>query len=165
MYEYLLFIVLPYTAVTILIVGSIYRFFTNKFSYSSLSSQFLEGEELFFGSVPWHIGIIGALCGHVIGFLFPRQVLWFNSEPIRLYILEITGLIFGLMAFVGVVSLLWRRVSTPRIRAITTWMDMLVLILLLAQVFLGVFTAIFYRWGSSWYAASAVPYLRLSQFH
>ncbi len=160
MHENLLYIILPYMAVAILIVVSIYRFVTNKFSYSSLSSQFLEGDELFFGSVPWHIGIMGALLGHVIGFLFPLQVLWFNAEPIRLYILEITGLIFGLMAFVGVVSLLWRRISTPKIWAITTFMDMLVLILLLAQVFLGVYTAIFYRWGSSWYAASAVPYLR-----
>jgi len=28
------------------------------------------------------------------------------------------------------------------------------------QVALGVYVAIFYRWGSSWYATSAVPYLR-----
>ncbi|NJN23038.1 MAG: respiratory nitrate reductase subunit gamma [Leptolyngbya sp. RL_3_1] len=37
MYDYLLFILLPYTAVTVLVVVSIYRFVTNKFSYSSLS--------------------------------------------------------------------------------------------------------------------------------
>ncbi len=160
MYDYLFFVVLPYMAVAIVIVVSIYRFVTNKFSYSSLSSQFLESDELFFGSVPWHIGILGALCGHLIGFLFPLQILWFNSEPLRLYILEITGLIFGLMAFVGVISLLWRRLTTSRIWAVTTVMDMVVLILLLSQVFLGVYTAMFYRWGSSWYAASAVPYLR-----
>jgi nitrate reductase gamma subunit len=39
-------------------------------------------------------------------------------------------------------------------------MDVVVLLLLLAQVALGIYTAVFYRWGSSWYAASAVPYLR-----
>jgi nitrate reductase gamma subunit len=157
--EYLLYIFLPYTAVTVLIVVSIYRFVTNKFSYSSLSSQFLEGDELFYGSVPWHIGIIGVLTGHLIGLLIPKQVLWFNSVPIRLYILEVTGLVFGLLALVGIVSLFWRRISTPRIRAVTTVMDLVVLVLLLAQVSLGVYTALFYRWGSSWYAASAVPYL------
>jgi nitrate reductase gamma subunit len=150
---------LPYTAVTVLIVVSIYRFVTNKFSYSSLSSQFLEGDELFYGSVPWHIGIIGVLTGHLIGLLVPEQVLWFNSVPIRLYILEVTGLVFGLLALVGVVSLFWRRIKTPKIWAVTTAMDMVVLVLLLAQVFLGVYTALFYRWGSSWYAAAAVPYL------
>ncbi len=160
MHDYLFFIFLPYTAVAILIVVSIYRFVTNKFSYSSLSSQFLEGDELFYGSVPWHIGIIGALAGHLIGLLFPSQVLWFNSVPLRLYILEITGFVFGLMALIGIVSLIWRRLTTGRIRAVTSRMDVLVLGLLLFQVFLGVYTAVFYRWGSSWYASSAVPYLR-----
>ncbi len=159
MYEYLFFVVLPYTAVTVLIVVSIYRYFSNRFSYSSLSSQFLEGDELFYGSVPWHIGIIGALTGHLIGLLIPNQVLWFNSVPLRLYILETTGLVFGLLALVGIVSLLWRRIRTPRIRAVTSKMDMIVGVLLLVQVFLGVYTALFYRWGSSWYAASLVPYL------
>ncbi len=159
MREYLLYIFLPYMAVTVLIVVSIYRFVTNKFSYSSLSSQFLEGDELFYGSVPWHIGIIGALTGHLIGFIFPKQVLWFNSVPLRLYILEITGLVFGLMALIGIVSLCWRRLKSPKIWAVTTVMDFVVLFLLLGQVFLGVYTALFYRWGSSWFAASAVPYL------
>ncbi|MEZ5344231.1 MAG: respiratory nitrate reductase subunit gamma [Pyrinomonadaceae bacterium] len=160
MHEYLLYIFLPYMAVSILIVVSVYRFRTNRFSYSSLSSQFLEGDELFYGSVPWHIGIIGALTGHLIGLLFPWQVLWFNSVPIRLYILEITGLIFGLMALIGVVSLFWRRIRTAKIWAVTSVMDMVVLALLVGQVFLGVYIALFYRWGSSWYAASLVPYLR-----
>jgi nitrate reductase gamma subunit len=33
------------------------------------------------------------------------------------------------------------------------------LLVLLVQVVAGVWTAIFYRWGSSWYAGFAVPYL------
>jgi nitrate reductase gamma subunit len=159
MLEYLLFVFLPYAAVAILIVVSIYRFVTNKFSYSSLSSQFLESDELFYGSVPWHIGILGVLTGHLIGLLIPQQVLWFNSVPLRLYILEVTGLVLGLMALVGIVSLFWRRIKTAKIWAVTTVMDIVVLGLLLTQVSLGVYIALFFRWGSSWYAASAVPYL------
>lgn len=159
MYENLFFIVLPYTAVVLIVVVSIYRFATNRFSYSSLSSQFLESDELFYGSVPWHIGILGALLGHLIGLLIPKQVLWFNSVPIRLYILELTGLFFGLMALVGIVSLAWRRFTTARVRVVTSPMDIVVLVLLLVQVSLGVWTALFYRWGSSWYVSTAVPYL------
>jgi len=159
MYENLFFVVLPYTAVVLIVVVSIYRFLSNRFSYSSLSSQFLESDELFYGSVPWHIGILGALTGHLVGFLLPNQVLWFNSVPIRLYILEITGLLFGLMALVGVVSLAWRRLTTARIRVVTSPMDVVVLVLLLVQVGLGVWIATFYRWGSSWYVSTAVPYL------
>lgn len=159
MLEYLLFVFLPYVSVAVLVVVSIYRFRTDKFSYSSLSSQFLESDELFYGSVPWHIGVLGVLAGHLIGLLLPKQVLWFNSVPLRLYILEVTGLVLGLMALIGVVSLYWRRVTTAKIRAVTTVMDMVVLTLLLGQVFLGVYIALFFRWGSSWYAGSAVPYL------
>jgi nitrate reductase gamma subunit len=96
----------------------------------------------------------------LIGLLFPKEVLWFNSVPVRLYILESTGLLFGMMALVGIVSLLWRRITSARIRAVTTPMDVIVLLLLLVQVGLGVYTSIFYRWGSSWYATSAAPYLR-----
>jgi nitrate reductase gamma subunit len=38
-------------------------------------------------------------------------------------------------------------------------MDILVLLLLLTQVVAGLWTAIFYRWGSTWYAGFAVPYI------
>ena len=160
MWDDLFFIVLPYVAATLFVVVSIYRYVADKFSYSSLSSQLLESDELFYGVVPWHIGIIGALTGHLIGFLFPKEVLWFNGVPVRLYILETTGLLFGLLALIGIVALMWRRIRMPRIRAVTSTVDTVVLILLFAQVVLGVYTALFYRWGSSWYAASAVPYLR-----
>jgi len=160
MWDHLFFIVLPYVAATLFVVVSIYRYVTDKFSYSSLSSQLLESDELFYGVVPWHIGIIGALTGHLIGFLFPKEVLWFNGVPVRLYILETTGLLFGLLALIGIVALMWRRIRMPRIRAVTSTVDTVVLVLLFAQVVLGVYTALFYRWGSSWYAASAVPYLR-----
>lgn len=160
MMDNILFIVLPYIAVTLFVVVSIYRYITDKFSYSSLSSQLLESDELFYGVVPWHIGIIGALTGHLIGFLFPKEVLWFNGVPVRLYILETTGLVFGLLALIGIVALMWRRIRVPRIRSVTSTVDTIVLVLLFAQVVLGVYTALFYRWGSSWYAASAVPYLR-----
>lgn len=156
----LLYIIFPYAAFTLAVVVTIQRLFRRPFTYSSLSSQFLEGDELFYGSVPWHIGILMVLTGHVIGFAIPRQVLWWNGVPARLYILETTALLFGLLALVGIISLIVRRLTSPRIRAVTSWMDVVVLLVLLVQVVLGVYTALFYRWGSSWYATSAVPYLR-----
>ena len=160
MLDNLFYIIFPYAAVTLAVVITVQRFLKRGFTYSSLSSQFLEGDELFYGSVPWHIGILIVLAGHVIGFAIPRQVLWWNGVPARLYVLETTGLLFGLLAFVGIVSLIVRRLTSARIRAVTSLMDIVVLLVLLVQVALGVYTALFYRWGSSWYATSAVPYLR-----
>jgi nitrate reductase gamma subunit len=160
MIESFFFIILPYTVVILGIVITAQRYWKRGFTYSSLSSQFLESGELFYGSVPWHIGILGILTGHLIGFLFPAQVLWFNGVPARLYLLEGTGLLFGMMCVVGLVNLIIRRQVSARVRAVTSMMDIVVLLLLLVQVSLGVYIAIFYRWGSSWYATSAVPYLR-----
>lgn len=160
MFDNLFFVILPYGAALLAVVVTATRYRNNSFSYSSLSSQFLESRELFFGSVPWHFGILAVLAGHLIGFLLPAQVLWFNSALLRLYVLEATGLLFGFLCLVGIVSLIVRRATTPRIRAVTSVVDVLVLLLLLNQVLLGVYTALFYRWGSSWYATSVVPYLR-----
>jgi nitrate reductase gamma subunit len=160
MLDNLLYVIFPYAAATLAVVVTFQRLFRRSFTYSSLSSQFLESDELFYGSVPWHVGILIVLAGHMIGFAIPKQVLWWNGVPARLYVLEITGLMFGLLALVGIVSLIIRRISSPRIRAVTSVMDIVVLVVLLVQVVLGVYIALFYRWGSSWYATSAVPYLR-----
>lgn len=160
MLDHLLFILFPYAVVILAIVMAVQRYFEKGFTYTSLSSQFLESGELFYGSVPWHYGILAVLTGHLIGFLCPAHVLWFNSVPVRLYILESVALLGGLLSLVGLMNLIVRRCVSARIRAVTSPMDVLVLVLLLVQVSLGVYTALFYRWGSSWYAASIVPYLR-----
>jgi len=159
MSDLLFFIMLPYTALALAIAVTILRWTGKIFTVSTLSSQFLEGNELFYGSVPWHYGIIGVLTGHLIGLLIPNGLLLFNSVPIRLYVLELTGLILALLAFAGLVALIVRRFTTSRIRVVTSPVDVLVLALLLIQVGTGIYTAVFSRWGSSWYAVSAVPYL------
>jgi len=158
--NFLLFAVAPYVAITLLLSVSLWRFFFSRYKFSSLSSEFLESRDLFWGSVPWHYGIMILFFGHLIGFLFPREVTVWNSMPVRLLILEVTALAFGLLALVGLVLLIRRRLGHPRIRAVTSWMDVLVLGLLLVQVGTGLGTALTYRWGSSWYVAVLVPYLR-----
>ncbi|MCU0543958.1 MAG: respiratory nitrate reductase subunit gamma [Oscillatoriaceae cyanobacterium Prado104] len=156
----LLFAIFPYVAIAIAIVATCLRYFNARFTYSSLSSQFLESKQLFWGSVTWHYGILGILTLHIIGFLLPRSLLAWNGVPWRLYLLESTGLAMGFLSLWGIGMLIFRRLSQPRIRVVTSPMDLVLLLALLIQVVAGVWTAIFYRWGSSWYATSAVPYLR-----
>ena len=157
--DQLLFGVLPYVAIVLAIVGTIWRYFGDRFSLSSLSSQFLENRQLFWGSVPWHYGILIILLGHLIGFLIPRSVLAWNGVPWRLYVLEASALAFGFLAVWGLVALIVRRGTRARIRVVTSPMDWVLLVVILIQVLAGLWTAIFFRWGSSWYAAFAVPYL------
>ncbi len=160
MSDYLLFIVFPYVAVAIELIVSIWRYLARRHEFTSLSSEFLESKELFWGSVPWHYGILFILVGHLVGFLFPRELVLWNSVPVRLLILEVTALTFGLLALVGIVLLMVRRFTHPRIRRVTSKMDIAILLLLFVQVASGIGIALTLRWGSSWYATVLVPYLR-----
>jgi len=157
--DQMLFGVLPYIALIVALVGTFWRYFGDRFSYSSLSSQFLENRQLFWGSVPWHYGILVILTGHLIGFLIPRSVLAWNGVPWRLYVLEISALAFGFLTLWGLFMLIVRRFSSARLRVVTSPMDVVLLLVLLIQIYAGLWTAIFHRWGSSWYAGFAVPYL------
>ena len=154
------FILLPYMAIISLIFGSIYRYWFHGFQVSSLSSQFLENNLLFFGSRPFHWGLIVLFFGHLIAFLIPAAVLAWNGKPIRLYILEISAFAFGIISIVGLTVLIIRRIRVKRIRLVTTRMDIFVYLILSVQIITGLYTAFFFRWGSSWFAMVLTPYLR-----
>jgi nitrate reductase gamma subunit len=154
-----LLVVFPYVAVITFVLGVIYRRRQKGFTVSSLSSQFLEGKALFWGTIPFHIGILVVLAGHMVAFLMPQATLAWNSQPVRLIILEGTAFVFGLTVVIGLAALMYRRFTNARIRAVTTKMDVAIELLLLAQVVLGCWVALGFRWGSSWFAADLTPYL------
>ena len=165
MVDNFLFGILPYIVIVIAVGGLIWRYLTNQFSYSSVSSQFLEYRQLFWGSVPWHYGIIAVVIGHLIGIFLPSSVIAFNQVPLRLYILEGAAFALGLLALAGLIFLLLRRTTNPRIRVVTSGMDLVLLLLVLFQVITGDVIAIFYRWGTAWFVYTAAPYfLSLAKF-
>lgn len=155
----ILFSALPYAALVTFFIGTIVRYQEQSFSYSSLSSQFLENKKHFWALVPFHFGIITILAAHIFGIFFPSEVLLWNSVPARLYVLEIGGLIGGIFTLVGLFFIIERRLLDSKIRVVTTVSDWIIYGLLLIQVASGIFIAVFYPWGSSWYATSASPYL------
>ena len=155
-----LFVALPYLAFAVFFIGTIHRYRHQSFTYSSLSSQLLENRQHFWGMVPFHYGILVVLAGHVVAFVIPRAVLAWNGRPLRLYILEVSALICGMLAFVGLVMAVLRRIRYRKIRVVTTVPDWILFGMLLFQIFSGIYVAIFVGWGSSWFAAAATPYLR-----
>lgn len=159
MSNYFFFIGLPYAALVIMIVGSAFRYFNFGFKVSSLSSQFLEGRELFYGSQPFHWGLVFLFFGHLIAFLFPRSVIAWNSMPWRLLILEISAFGFGILAFVGLVLLILRRIRNKRLHMVTSYMDIVVYLILSVQIITGLWVAFTARWGSAWFASVLSPYL------
>jgi len=155
----LFFVVFPYIAVTLFIAVTIYRSIFRPFTVSSLSSQLLERKKLYWGSIPFHYGIVLILLIHLFALIFPKVLLLWNAVTIRLYLLEFTGFVLGLWCFVGLIVLLWRRVSVPNIKAVTTPMHLVVLLLLLVSVITGVLIASGYRFGSTWFTGVFTPYL------
>lgn len=164
MFNNFFFIGLPYAALAVMLVGSIFRYFNFGFKVSSLSTQFLEGRELFYGSRPFHWGVIFLFFGHAIAFLFPRTVVLWGSVPLRLVILEVTVLGFAFSALFGLIMLIQRRFKNKRILAVTSKMDVFVYVMLLTQIISGIWVAFFARWGSVWFASVLSPYLK-SLFH
>lgn len=160
MINILMFLVLPYVAFAIFIVGSIYRYTKRGFQVSSLSSQFIEGKQLFWGSQPFHWGILVLFVGHLTAFLFPRAILAWNGEPVRLLILELSSFAFGLAALLGLILLIKRRLTNKSLLVVTNKMDMVVYVILLIQLVSGLGVAFFVRWGSSWFSSVLTPYLR-----
>lgn len=155
----LLFVIFPYVSIVLFVVVTIYRSLFRPFTVSSLSSQLLERRQLYWGSIPFHWGIILILLLHLLALLFPRGLTLWNSVPVRLYLLEASGLAMGLWTLIGLLVLFWRRVVNRRVQAVSTWMDYVVLIFLLLSVVTGVVTAVFFRFGSYWYTAIFTPYL------
>jgi nitrate reductase gamma subunit len=154
-----LFGVLPYIALMLFFVGTVYRYKALAFSYSSLSSQLLENQQHFWALVPFHYGIITIAVAHFAAFVVPRQVLLWNRVPLRLYILEVGGLTFGITTLIGLAAMVVRRLTDRRVRVVTSAADWIVYTLLFISVLSGLYTALFHRWGSSWFAVVAAPYL------
>ena len=159
MSDVFLFGVLPYVAMMLFFVVTVQRYRMRKYSYSSLSSQFLENRKHFWGSVPFHYGILAVLVGHVVAFLVPSAILGWNAEPWRLFALEATGLALGLLTLIGLVMIVIRRLGSHRLRKVSTVGDWVLYALLLVQVVTGVLVAYNHGWGSSWFATSAAPWL------
>jgi nitrate reductase gamma subunit len=159
MADVVLFIVFPYVAVFLAVFGSLARYFVDRFSYSSLSSQMIEKRSLFWGSIPWHYGVIPLLLIHLAGFTIPRVMVILHGTLNLLYISELGGKVMTIMSLFGILILLYRRLTNAGMRLLTSPMDWVVLVLLLVQIVLGFWTTIFYRWGAAWFLHTATPWV------
>jgi len=154
-----LFIAFPYIAVILAIGVGIYRHARRPYTYSSLSSEILEKRKLFWGSVPFHYGLTLILLAHLLAALLPGVAGWLLGGQIRRLVLEVTGMALGLYTLFGLLVLIARRL-VPRslAHAVTSYMDGVLLFVLLIQIGSGIGIAIFDRWGGLWYLHTAVPW-------
>ncbi len=156
----LLFGTLPYVVVVLAIAVTALRWRNHPFTVTSLSSQLLESRLLYWGTVPFHWGLSIILLGHLAALIVPSGFELWNGAPLRLYLLELTGIALGLWAAVGLGILMYRRLVNPRVRRVTSAMDVVVLATIAVQIITGLWIAIGYRWGSYWGTGVFVPYIR-----
>ena len=69
-----LFGIYPYIALAVFFVGSLLRFDRDQYTWKSDSSQLLRAGQLRWGSNLFHLGILGIFFGHLFGLLTPLAV-------------------------------------------------------------------------------------------
>ena len=138
----MLFGIFPYIALSIFLLGSLVRFEREQYTWKSGSSQMLRRRGMSWASNLFHIGILGLLAGHAVGLLTPIAV--FDaigvSHAAKQMLAIVAGGLFGVICLVGLIMLVWRRLTDPRIRATSSPMDIFILLLILAQLLLGLVT-------------------------
>jgi nitrate reductase gamma subunit len=137
-----LFGVYPYIALSVFLIGSLVRFDTDQYGWRSKSSQLLRRKQLIAGSVLFHVGILGILLGHGVGLLTPVALFEFLgiSHGFKQMMAIVVGGLCGTACSVGLVMLLHRRLFDSRIRKTSSFSDVAVLLILFAQLSLGMLT-------------------------
>lgn len=140
------FDIYPYIAGSIFLIGSWVRYDYGQYTWRAGSSQMLDNTKMRLASGLFHIGIIGIFLGHFVGLLTPHWVYEsFLSLTAKQLIAMVAGGIFGIMTITGGAMLLKRRLTNVRVRATSSFADILILALLVLQACLGVLTIHFQR--------------------
>lgn len=140
--------ILPYIALTVMVISSIDRYERDPFTWKSKSSQILRKRRFLLGSVLFHVGVLVIFFGHLVGLLTPIAVfdaIGISHGAKQLKAVSVGG-VAGVMALVGGMILLHGRMTDPRIRAHSTLADTGILWLLMAPLVLG-FGSIFISLG------------------
>ena len=130
-----LFGVYPYICLAVFLLGSLLRFDRDQYTWKSDSSQLLRTGMLRWGSNLFHIGILFLFFGHLLGLLTPHAFYGhFIEVPVKQMLAIYSGGFFGVLCFVGLTMLIYRRVFDPRIRRTSHRTDIAILVILWVQL-------------------------------
>jgi nitrate reductase gamma subunit len=145
--DLILWVILPYVAITIFVVGHIWRYRHDQFGWTSRSTQLLEDRLLRWGNPLFHYGAFAAIAGHVLGILIPAS---FTerigiSENTYHVISYAAGTVAWVAVITGLLILAYRRLQNPRVRVTTTRVDVLAFGLLFVVIALGIWETFGYN--------------------
>ncbi|MFO1185959.1 MAG: respiratory nitrate reductase subunit gamma [Bauldia sp.] len=134
----------PYLCATVFAVGSLVRFDREQYTWRAGSSQLLRRRQLMWGSNLFHVGILTIFVGHFVGLLTPIAVfdLLGISHGFKQKLAIVMGGGAGLLCLIGISLLTHRRLFDPRIRRTSSFGDLAILLILFAQLLLGLVTIV-----------------------
>ena len=153
------FVVFPYIALTVFVVGHAWRYVTDWKRWNAASSQFLHKDSLKGGITIFHWGALLTLLGHAGGMLIPQRVydLFGVNAAAHNFMAHWAGLVAGLLMVPGVIWLLVRRIRQERIAANTAIHDYVLLVMLLVVSGIGLYNVVFTHYDVLY---SVAPWIR-----
>jgi nitrate reductase gamma subunit len=146
--DFLLWVAFPYLCVATFAAGHVWRYRRGRYTWTARSTQLLERRLLMVGSVLFHLGILAAIGGHVLGILVPRS--WTRAVGIGdhayHWIAVVAGGGAGAAIVAGFAVLVYRRLRVGRVRATTTRSDLVLYPVLAATIAFGMLATV---WGSA----------------
>ena len=141
------FVILPYVALTVFVVGHIWRYRFDRFGWTSRSSQLYERRLLLVGGPVFHYGAILAILGHAAGLLVPESWTRALGIPEWLYadFAKAAGTLAALLIIIGLAILTFRRAGNDRVRVVTSTVDWVAVALLWVTIALGTLVTVGYN--------------------
>jgi nitrate reductase gamma subunit len=137
----LLFGIYPYIAIFVCLIACWIRFDREPYTWKADSSQMLKTKGFRLASNLFHIGVIFILLGHFVGLLTPPALYHYViSTADKQLLAMVSGGVFGIICLIGLLMLIKRRLTDPRVKATSKISDTLILFLLLIQLILGLMT-------------------------
>ncbi len=160
----MLWVILPYAAVAVFVAGHVWRWRRDQFTWTSRSTQLLEGRRLRYGAILFHYGLLAVIGGHVLGLLVPESATRAIGIPESVYheVSVAAGTSSGAAMAVGFVILALRRAQVPRVRRTTNRTDVAVYLALAIMLGTGLYATVGVNLlgGGYDYRLTVAPYFR-----
>jgi nitrate reductase gamma subunit len=159
MRDQFLFVIAPYLAALAVVPVCIARYVLWSRQLQQAGTDFASGDRGCRITPTWRCAIGFVALGHLLAFTLVDAVLIWNRHPIRLLLLEGSGLIAGSVALVTLLAMVLQSLCEYDQRGAPSPFDVIAGTLILIEVACGVAVAWLYRWGSSWSEVTLAPYL------
>lgn len=140
----LLWVIVPFIAIGAFVVGHIWRYRHDQFTWTTRSTQILESRWLKIGGPLFHMGLLAVIGGHVLGLLIPKA--WTDAVGVNediYHVVAVTmGSFAGVMMMAGLGILIVRRLANPRVAATTRSWDVVVMVMLGFMVVTGMWNTV-----------------------